>query len=82
MESVPNPVMVLDDGWELFGTWEERKKNAIGGSSWVFASPKCSYYVTEISGESILKGSYYTLNINVISLKKGVRSTLHDQIQS
>lgn len=58
------------------------KKNAIGGSSWVLASPKCSYYVTELAGESILKGSYYTLNINLISPKKDVRSTLQDQIQS
>lgn len=36
--------------------------------------PKCSYYVTELPGESILKGSYYTLNINLISPKKGVKS--------
>lgn len=81
MESVLNPVMVLEDGWKLFGTCEERKKNAIG-SSWILASPQCSYYTAELAGESILKGSYYTLNINLISPKKGVRSTLRDQIQN
>lgn len=46
------------------------------------ASPKQSYYVTLLTGKSILKGSYYTSNINLISPKKSVRSTLQDQIQS
>lgn len=45
------------------------EKNGIVGSSWLLAAPKCSYYVTEFAGESILKGSYYILNINVISPK-------------
>lgn len=58
-----------------------REKIAIG-SSCVLASPKCSYYITELAGESTPKGSYYTLNINLISPKKGVRSTLQDQIQN
>lgn len=70
--------------WMMGGSYlvhVRREKNAIG-SSWILAFPKCSYYTIELAGESILKGSYYTLHTNLISPKKGVRSTLQDQIQN